>query len=84
MLPARCHARASGLPLEFNLRAAAGRGAYDSAYRPDLTYQRADLLEVVAFAADRAIRVVPEIDMPGHAGSFGLGRPGVVVDCAPE
>lgn len=59
-------------------------GAYDSAYRPDLTYQRADLLEVVAFAADRAIRVVPEIDMPGHAGSFGLGRPGVVVDCAPE
>lgn len=53
------------------------------AYRPDLTYQRADLEAVVAYAADRAIRVLPEIDMPGHAASVAVGRPDVVVSCAP-
>jgi hexosaminidase len=54
------------------------------AYRPDLTYQRADLEAIVAFAADRAIRVVVEIDMPGHAASWAIGRPDVVVDCPPD
>lgn len=54
------------------------------AYRADLTYQRADLERVVAYAADRAVRVIPEIDMPGHAASFAVGRPDVVVDCAPD
>ena len=43
------------------------------AYRPDLTYQRADLEQVVAYAADRAIRVIPEIDMPSHAASIAIG-----------
>ena len=54
------------------------------AYRSDLVYQRADLEAVVAFAADRAIRVVPEIDVPGHAAAFAVGRPDVVVDCKPD
>ena len=54
------------------------------AYRADLTYSRADLVGLVRFAADRAIRVVPEIDMPGHAASWAAGRPDVVVDCAPD
>ena len=31
------------------------------AYRPDLVYQRADLEAIVAYATDRAIRVIPEI-----------------------
>ena len=44
------------------------------AYRDDLTFQRSDLELVVSYAADRAIRVVPEIDMPGHAASFAIGR----------
>jgi hexosaminidase len=29
-------------------------------------YSREDLLEIVAYAADRQITVVPEVDMPGH------------------
>ena len=42
------------------------------------------MLRLVGFAADRAIRAVPEIDMPGHAASWAIGRPDVVVDCAPD
>lgn len=29
-------------------------------------YTREDLLEIVAYAADRQVTVVPEVDMPGH------------------
>lgn len=54
------------------------------AYRPDLVYQRSDLEAVVAYAADRAIRIVPEIDMPGHAASIAVGHPELVVDCKPD
>lgn len=54
------------------------------AYRPDLTYSRTDLEAVVAYASDRAIRVVVEVDMPGHAASWAVGRPDVVVDCPPD
>jgi len=30
-------------------------------------YSRADLVEIVRYAADRHIQVIPEIDVPGHA-----------------
>ena len=43
------------------------------AYRADLVYQRSDLEAIVAYAADRAIRVIPEVDMPGHAASIAIG-----------
>ena len=54
------------------------------AYRSDLTYSRADLDLLVAYADDRAIRVIPEIDLPGHAAAAGVGRPDVIVDCSPD
>ncbi|KAH8043978.1 N-acetyl-beta-D-galactosaminidase [Aureococcus anophagefferens] len=41
----------------------------------DLAYQRADLERVVAYAGDRAIRVIPEIDVPGHSAAVAVGRP---------
>ena len=28
--------------------------------------------------------MIPEIDMPGHAASWGVGRPDVVVNCDPN
>lgn len=40
-----------------------------------LFYTQAEIREIVAFAAERGIRVVPEFDMPGHATSWFVGYP---------
>ncbi len=41
----------------------------------DSYYTKSELAELIAFAADRAIRVVPEIDVPGHTSSWLLAHP---------
>ena len=38
-------------------------------------YTQAEMREVVKYAHDRGIRVVPEFDMPGHARSWFVGHP---------
>ncbi len=38
-------------------------------------YEVEELRELVEFAADRAVRIVPEIDVPGHATSWLTARP---------
>lgn len=40
-----------------------------------LFYTQKEIKEVIAYAADRGIRVVPEFDMPGHATAWLVGHP---------
>lgn len=49
---------------------------------PGAGYSLADLGSVVSYAADRGVRVVPEIDGPSHVQSWAKGMAGdMVIDC---
>ena len=51
------------------------------AYAPDAIYTPANVQDIVSYAKDRAIIVVPEFDMPSHASSWSKGLPQIVTLC---
>lgn len=51
------------------------------AYSPNYQYSTDDIQYITDYAYYRGIRIVYEIDVPGHAASWGAGYPEVVADC---
>lgn len=40
--------------------------AKETSFRPNMTYSKEEVRDIIEFAGDRGIRVIPEIDSPGH------------------
>ena len=57
------------VPTYPELTRSGARGNFTDTNAPARFFSREDLREIVAYAARRHIVVVPEIDMPGHAGA---------------
>lgn len=54
------------------------KGAYDQ----DAVYNATTIQEVIEAAKKSGIRVVFELDVPGHAASWGKGYPNITVECS--
>lgn len=50
-------------------------------YRTGEVYTAQELRELVLYAKDRGVSIVPEVNVPGHAGAWS-GIPGMVYPCA--
>jgi hexosaminidase len=48
-----------------------------------LYYTQVQVRDLIAYARDRGIRVVPEFDMPGHAGAWFVGYPELASGAGP-
>ncbi|KAL0911443.1 hypothetical protein M5K25_019585 [Dendrobium thyrsiflorum] len=55
--------------------------AEKGAYGPEMRYSVEDVRDLVEFALDHGVRIVPEIDSPGHAGSWAGAHPDIIT-CA--
>lgn len=53
------------------------KGAYNS----QLTYNSEDLKAIKDYAYKRGVELIFEIDVPGHAASWGTGKPDLLADC---
>lgn len=55
--------------------------ATEGAYAPDAVYSATDVARIMLHAKNRGIRVVPEIEGPGHAAIWGTAYPNTTIDC---
>ena len=51
------------------------------AYSPSMTYRMEDITTLTSYAADRGVRLLLEIDVPGHAASWTKGYPHIMAKC---
>ena len=51
------------------LTSVGGKGSWSDPNTPVQFYTQVEIKEIVAYAADRFIEVIPEVDMPGHASA---------------
>ncbi|CAN8018678.1 unnamed protein product [Ixodes persulcatus] len=52
-----------------------------SAYTPRHIYSLEEVQDVIEYARLRGIRVIPEIDSPGHTGALGKAFPNILTHC---
>ena len=57
-------------------------GSFDKKYGG--YYTQDELRDVVAYAAERNIEVIPEIDMPGHSKALGVIHPDILCNYTPD
>jgi hexosaminidase len=55
--------------------------ALEGAYAPAAIYSTQQVQNLIDYAKQRGVRVVPEFDIPGHAASWGKGDPSLTVNC---
>ena len=56
--------------------------AGDGAFSPKHTYTLEDVSDIVAYAKERGVAVLPELDMPGHSTSWQRGYPQISSNCS--
>lgn len=52
------------------------------AWHKDAVYSQKQIKEILLYAKERGVRVVPEVDTPGHTYSFGKAYPEMIVNCS--
>jgi hexosaminidase len=71
---------AESFPVEIpTLPLLSGKGAY----APSAVLSPADLASIVQVSTSLGVVIIPEIDVPGHAYSWGMGYPNVTAVCPP-
>lgn len=53
----------------------------DASYSESATFSPSDLQALSAYALQRGILLLPEVDMPGHAFAFGAAYPNLTANC---
>ena len=51
------------------------------AYSPSMTYSMDQIKSLSTYASDRGVRMLLEVDIPGHAGAWQYGYPEIMADC---